>query len=104
MNLGNIKFQPQKRTYSTSCTLKINLVHLENVFKEPCKKFFKVNQIYFQRTLFSDKTHASVNKCIFSECNLYYFYILGSRPENGLRIAQMQLRQGSADFTRFSEP
>ncbi len=28
--------------------LKIYFVHLENGFKMPCKKFFKVNEIYFQ--------------------------------------------------------
>ncbi len=62
-----------------------------------------MNEIYFQRTLFSDEARMNVNKCIYSERKLYYFYIWSSRPENGLRIAQMELRSGSADFMRFCE-
>ncbi len=60
-----------------------------------------MNEIYFQRTLFSDKVHKNVNKCIFSERKLHYFYIFGSRPENGLGIARMELQSGLAEFMRF---
>ncbi len=62
-----------------------------------------MNEIYFQRTLFSGDPHANVNKCIFLKYKLYYFYIWDSSLENGPTIAQMELRQGSAEFMRFCE-
>ncbi len=92
IKLVNTGFQPEKRTFSNSFTLKINFVHLENFFTRHFKTIFKVNEIYFQRTLFSDEARMNVNKCIFWGCELYYFYIWDSRLENGLRIAQMELR------------
>ncbi len=81
--------------------MKINFFHLENVFKVPFKQILFTLKIYFQRTLFSGEACENVNKCIFSGRKLYYFCTLGSRPENTLRIAQMELRSGSADFMRF---
>ncbi len=75
MNSGNINFQPEKRTFSNLFTLKINFVHLENIFKSPFKQIRFTLKIYFQRTLFSDEIHANVNKCIFFWVELYYFYI-----------------------------
>ncbi len=65
MNLRHTGFRPEKRTFSNSCTLKINFVHLEFFFTRHFKTIFKVNEFYFQRTLFSDDARTNVNKCIF---------------------------------------
>ncbi len=94
----------RKRSFSILFTLKINFVHLEKFFTRHFETIFKVNEIYFQRTLFSDEARVNVNKCIFLGYELYYFYIWDSRPENSLRIAQTELRQGPADFMRFLKP
>ncbi len=65
MNPGNIKFQPEKRTFSNPFTLKINFVHLENVFKVPFKQILFTLKFGLPCTLLSGETRVNVNKCIF---------------------------------------
>ncbi len=61
MNPGNIKFQPEKRTSSNSFTLKINSVHLENVFKVPFKQIWFTLKFGLLCTLLSEGAHTNVN-------------------------------------------